>query len=94
MYGIPFSVIPFKGRPTKKPEPIDKPKNHVRAMPERSDFEIRFPVVEGYAFALKKDEIHADIKEMTPLRLEPEQTPTAVFCQTGQPATKSVHRPS
>ena len=54
VYGIPFSVIPFKGRPTKKPEPIDKPKNHVRAMPERADFEIRFPVVEGYAFALKK----------------------------------------
>ena len=79
VYGIPFSVIPFKGRPTNKPECGDKPKNHVRAMPERADFEIRFPVVEGYAFALKKDEIHADLKEMIPLRLEPEDTPTAVF---------------
>ena len=79
VYGIPFSVIPFKGRPTKKPEPIDKPKNHVRAMPERADFEIRFPVVEGYVFALQKDEIKADIKTIEPLILEPEQTPTAVF---------------
>ena len=79
VYGIPFSVIPFKGRSSNKRECGDKPKNHVRAMPERADLEIRFPVVEGYAFALKKDEIHADIKEMTPLRLEPEQTPTAVF---------------
>ena len=79
VYGIPFSVIPFKGRPKNKPEPDDKPKNHVRAMPERADFEIRFPVVEGYAFALKKNEIHADINSMIPLRLEPEYTPTAVF---------------
>ncbi len=79
VYGIPFSVIPFKGRPSNQRESGDKPKNHVRAMPERADLEIRFPVVEGYAFALKKDEIHADIKEMIQLRLEPEQTPTAVF---------------
>ena len=79
VYGIPFSVIPFKGRPKNKPEPDDKPKNHVRAMPERADFEIRFPVVEGYAFALKKNEIHADINLMIPLKLEPEHTPTAVF---------------
>ena len=78
VYGIPFSVIPFKGRPTNKPEPIDKPKNHVRAMPERADFEIRFPVVEGYVFALQKNEIKADIKATELLTLEPEQTPTAV----------------
>ena len=79
VYGIPFSVIPFKGRPKNKPEPIDKPKNHVRAMPERSDFEKRFPVVEGYAFALKKDEIRADINSITPLKLDLTDTPTAVF---------------
>ncbi len=80
VYGIPFSVIPFKGRPKNKREPIDKPQNHVRAMPEREkDFEIRFPVVEGYVFALQKDEIKANIKAIEPLILEPEQTPTAVF---------------
>jgi type III restriction enzyme len=79
VYGIPFSVIPFKGRPTNKRECGDKPKNHVRAMPERTDFEIRFPVVEGYVFALQKDEITADIKTIEPLLLQPEQTPTAVF---------------
>ena len=78
VYGIPFSVIPFKGR---KPGTLvpDLPKNHVRAMPERERFEIRFPVVEGYAFALRKNEIKADIKAMELLFVEPEQTPTAVF---------------
>ena len=83
VYGIPFSVIPFKGRPKNKREPDDKPKNHVRAMPEREkDFEIRFPIVEGYVFALQKDEIKADIKAVELLILEPEYTPTAVFVKS------------
>ena len=43
VYGIPFSVIPYKGRPTGTKTPIDKPKNHVHAMPEREQLEIRFP---------------------------------------------------
>ena len=79
VYGIPFSVIPFRGRPTHRPEPDDKPINHVRAIPGREAYEMRFPVVEGYAFALRKDEIKADIEAMDRLRLEPEHTPTAVF---------------
>ena len=91
VYGIPFSVIPFKGR---KPGTLvpDLPKNHVRAMPERERFEIRFPVVEGYAFALRKNEIKADIKAMELLFVEPERTPIAVFVKpavgydTGNPS--------
>jgi type III restriction enzyme len=79
IYGVPFSLIPFKGRPVDKPEPGDKPKNHVRALPERAGMEIRFPVVEGYAFALKRNAIVADIGAMQPLRIEPEREPTAVF---------------
>lgn len=78
VYGIPFSVIPFKGRRPGAPAP-DPPKNHIRAMPERKDYEIRFPVVEGYAFALRKNEIKADIQAMEPLFVEPDQTPTSVY---------------
>ena len=71
----------------------DKPKNHVRALPERLGYEIRFPIVEGYAFALKKNEIKADIKAMPQLLIEPELTPTAVYVkpavgyETGTPST-------
>jgi superfamily II DNA or RNA helicase len=46
VYGIPFSVIPFKGRAVSRSEPDDRPKHHVRALPERKQFEMRFPVVE------------------------------------------------
>ena len=92
VYGIPFSVIPFKGRKTKAREEIDKPKNHVRAVPEREHWEMRFPVVEGYAFALRKNEIKADIESTEPLSLQPELNPTALYVkpavgyETGTPS--------
>lgn len=79
IYGIPFTVIPFKGRPANKPEPDDKPKNHVHAMPERGAMEMRFPVVEGFAFALQNNRIRCDIEGMDPLVIEPNREPTATF---------------
>lgn len=80
VYGIPFSVIPFKGRPTDHNAPEDRPKNHVQAKPERAAaYEIRFPVVESYAFALRRNVIKADIGGMERLLLEPSVEPTAVF---------------
>lgn len=79
VYGIPFSVIPFKGRPMKGSAPEDRPKNHVRALPERKAMEIRFPVVEGYAFALRKNLIRCDVGQLDPLVIEPNREPTATF---------------
>ena len=79
VYGIPFSVIPYKGRPKGGRTPEDKPKHHVHAMPERKQLEIRFPVVEGYTFDLKKNLIKADVSAMEALRIEPSREPTAVF---------------
>ena len=64
VYGIPFSVIPFHGRPVNKPAPDDTPKNLVRALPEREAMEIRFPVVEGYVFALRRNLIRCDVEAM------------------------------
>ena len=92
VYGIPFSVIPFKGRAVKGPAPEDKPKNHVRALPERKAMEIRFPVVEGFAFALRKNLIRCNVSELDPLVIEPNREPTATFVratvgyQEGSPA--------
>jgi type III restriction enzyme len=79
VYGIPFSVIPFKGRTTNAAQPEDRPKQHVRALPERAQYEIRFPLVEGYAFALKKNSIRANVSKIEGLALEPDMEPTAVF---------------
>lgn len=77
VYGIPFSVIPYKGKTSSTP--ADKPVNHIKANPERAGFEIRFPNVEGYVYALNKPLIKADIESMEKLIIEPEHTPTATF---------------
>lgn len=79
VYGVPFSVIPFRGRPVNKPEPDDTPPNLVKALPERAAMEIRFPVVEGYAFALRRNLIRCNVGAMEPLRIEPNREPTGTF---------------
>jgi type III restriction enzyme len=79
VYGIPFTLIPFKGRVTGQPEPVDRPKNHVKALPERAHYTLQFPNVEGYVFALRRNLIRADVAKMTPLEIEPNRQPTAVF---------------
>lgn len=84
VYGIPFSVIPFKGKSSKAPS--DKPVNHIYALPERANYEIRFPNVESYVYSLTKPSIKADFVTIEPLVIEPERTPTATFLRviTGQ----------
>ena len=48
-------------------------------MPERPDFEIRFPVVEGYVVALQRNQITADVAGIARTKLNPATTPTAAF---------------
>jgi len=77
VYGIPFSVIPYKGKTTTTP--VDKPVNRVHALPERAAYELRFPNVEGYVYALRRPSVRADFSKLEPLVVEPEHTPTATF---------------
>jgi len=79
IYGVPFSLIPFRGRKPKEAQVEDRPSNHVFALEERKQYELRFPVVEGYAFALRRNLITADIAAMQPLVIDPGSIPTATF---------------
>ncbi|WP_031409224.1 BPTD_3080 family restriction endonuclease [Thiomonas sp. FB-Cd] len=47
VFGVPFELIPFKveGGAQQPPSP---PANQIYAVPEKSEYEITFPVVEGY----------------------------------------------
>lgn len=81
VYGIPFSVIPFKGRASKQPEPDDKPVTQVKALPERAAMEMRFPNVEGYVLELKRNLVRCDLPKVEQLRIRPMQNPMAVFVQ-------------
>jgi type III restriction enzyme len=79
VYGIPFSVIPYKGRPANQATPEDKPKNRVWALPDREEMEIRFPVVEGYVFQTTKGLVQCDVDKIEPLRIDPKLEPTMTF---------------
>ncbi len=80
IFGVPFSLIPFKGRqPGGSPPPEDRPKHEIMALPERQAFEIRFPVVEGYVVSLKHNLVTADIGTVERTQLDPWTTPTAAF---------------
>jgi type III restriction enzyme len=80
IFGVPFSLIPFKGRePGGGAEPEDRPKHEVMALPERKAFEIRFPVVEGYVVSLKRNLVTADVSKVERTKLDPWTTPTAAF---------------
>jgi type III restriction enzyme len=81
IYGIPFSVIPFRGREGTAPQPQDKPKNHVHTVEERSEYEIRFPVVESYAFSLKENRLTVDFDALEELEITREEAPTTVFVE-------------
>lgn len=79
VYGIPFSVIPFKGRPVNQKTPEDKPKHRVWAVPDREEMEIRFPIVEGYVFKMTKGLIRCEVDKVEPLKIDDKHEPTATY---------------
>ncbi len=96
IFGVPFSLIPFKGRePGKGAEPEDRPKHEVMALPERKALEIRFPVVEGYVVDLKRNLVKCDVSKVEKTTLDPWTTPTAAFVrpqvgyQVGHPGAQT-----
>jgi type III restriction enzyme len=80
VFGVPFSLIPFKGRqPGDKKPPDDRVPHDVRALPERAAMALRFPVVEGFIVDLKRNWVSCDVEQVERLRLDPVQNPTAAF---------------
>jgi type III restriction enzyme len=80
IFGVPFSLIPFKGRePGAAAQQDDRPKHEVVALPERRAFEIRFPVVEGYVVSLKRNLVMCDVSRVERTALDAWNTPTDTF---------------
>jgi type III restriction enzyme len=77
VYGIPFSLIPFKGRAKEEQAPEDKPKNHVAPLPARAHMEIRAPRVEGYVYGIKSAAIRCDVDKLDSFVVE--EAPNAVY---------------
>ena len=82
IFGVPFSLIPFKGRqPGAEPAPDERPKHEVIALPERQALEIRFPMVEGYVLSLERNRVVCDVAAVEPLALDPARVPVDTFVQ-------------
>jgi type III restriction enzyme len=69
VFGVPFEVIPFKADPGGPPPPQPK-RNHVHALPEREELEIRFPRIEGYTQAIR-NRIAVDWASVPPVVVDP-----------------------
>jgi type III restriction enzyme len=76
VFGVPFEVIPFKASPPGPPPPPVK-RYHVHAIPTKSQFEIRFPRVEGYTQAIR-NRVRVDWDKAPAIVLEPGRIPPEV----------------
>jgi type III restriction enzyme len=79
VYGIPFSLIPFKGRPENAPALEDRPNHRVYALDARKEMEIRFPIVNGYVFETTRGLLKCDVERVEPLDINPRLEPTATY---------------
>lgn len=78
VYGIPFSLIPFKGK-TKENEGPDPVYTPIFAVPDRAAYEVRFPMVESYVYDLRGAGIHSDVSKMEVYDASAHYIPTAVW---------------
>ena len=78
VYGIPFSLIPYKGKPKTSEKP-DPPQNRVYTVPERARFRIQMPVVEGYTYDVRSTGIHCDVDSLVGFTVDTTKEPTEVY---------------
>lgn len=76
VYGIPFSLVPFKGRKAAETT-SDRPQNRVFAVPDKAHHRIDMPVVEGYHYDLKSSGIRCDVDSLEGFVVDDE--PTKVY---------------
>lgn len=69
IFGIPFEVIPFKANPQgakRKPEK----RHHVYSVPQKSQYRLEFPRVEGYTQAIQ-NKVTVDWTSIASLTIDP-----------------------
>lgn len=80
VFGVPLSAFTVKATSDKKKE---KPKrHHIHAIPQRKEYEIRFPRVEGYLQTIRK-RVKCDMDEIAELTIDVNKIPPEVETQAG-----------
>ena len=75
--GVPFEVIPFKANPQGAAKRREK-RYHVHAVPQKAQYEIRYPRVEGYTQAIRNRVTIPDWANVPRRSLLPESIPPEV----------------
>lgn len=86
--GVPFEVIPFKAT-AGAPAPQPTKRTHVYSLPERQQFEIRFPRVEWYRQVIQR-RIVVDWDAVAPLVLDSMRVPPAAVMRNLMPNTSGA----
>ncbi len=84
IFGVPFQVVPFKAHAKGAVKPQVQTWR-VRALPERSDLEIRFPRVDGYVVKAKQS-LDIEWTKIQPIQIDPTRQIVAVEMKAGLPA--------
>jgi type III restriction enzyme len=88
VFGVPFEVIPFKQNPSGVRERVKR--YHVHAIPQKAEFEIRFPRVEGYSQAVR-NRVTVDWDSVATVELDPVRIPPQVEMKAGLPNNQGRH---
>jgi type III restriction enzyme len=83
VFGVPFEVIPMKANKGTAPPPPVK-RHHVHAIPEKAQFEIQFPRVEGYTQAIR-NRVTVNWAEVPTLVIDPLKIPPDVEMKAALP---------
>ncbi len=70
VYGIPFSLIPYKGKPKEEKDKPDPVYHSIHPVVERAAYEMRLPVVDGYVYDLKEQGISCDVSSLEVLHVD------------------------
>jgi type III restriction enzyme len=90
VFGVPFEIIPFKENKAGEKLPAAK-RHHVHAVPQKAQFQLRFPRVDGYCQAIR-NRVTVDWNQVVTLALDPMQIPPEVEMKAALPTNRG--RPS
>jgi type III restriction enzyme len=76
VFGVPFELVPFKVSKPRDPKPPKEP-NHIFSDPDKEQYEIEFPLVEGY-YSPQTLEVSIAWDHVSQLTIDPMDVPDHV----------------
>lgn len=89
VYGVPFSFLKAGGDTTPKPPKVI---HRVHAMPEREQYEITYPRVEGYRYELNETKLAAKFSEASKTIIENEPTEVTLGGVIGEEVLETLEK--